>query len=152
MNHFARVSALSAAIGTLFGAYCAPVVAQEGAGLIEEIVVTARRREENLQEVPIAISALNTEDIELRNISNTEQLNVLVPNVDIRGGSTSSASNFTVRGIPGVARYMDGVVMAGGIGGLESIVELERVEVLRGPQGTYFGKNAIGGAIQYVTQ
>ncbi len=152
MNHFARVSALSAAIGTLFGAYCAPVVAQEGAGLIEEIVVTARRREENLQEVPIAISALNTEDIELRNIDNTENLNVLIPNVDIRGGSTSSGGIFAVRGIPGVARYMDGVVMSGTIGGLESIVELERVEVLRGPQGTYFGKNAIGGAIQYVTQ
>ena len=152
MNHFRKVSALSAAIATLFGAYSAPVLSQEGAGLIEEIVVTARRREENLQEVPIAISALNTEDIELRNIGNTENLNVLIPNVDIRGGSTSSSSNFTVRGIPGVARYMDGVVMSGGIGGLESIVELERVEVLRGPQGTYFGKNAIGGAIQYVTQ
>lgn len=152
MNSCARVGALSAAIATVFGAYSAPLLAQEGAGLIEEIVVTARRREENLQEVPIAISALNTQDIELRNISNTEQLNVLVPNVDIRGGSTSSSGIFTVRGIPGVARYMDGVVMSGGIGGLESIVELERVEVLRGPQGTYFGKNAIGGAIQYVTQ
>lgn len=152
MNSCARVGALSAAIATMFGAYCAPVLAQEGAGLIEEIVVTARRREENLQEVPIAISALNTEDIALRNIDNAETLNVLIPNVDIRGGSVATASNFTVRGIPGVARYMDGVVMSGGIGGLESIVELERIEVLRGPQGTYFGKNAIGGAIQYITQ
>ncbi len=152
MSHIGRVSALSAAIATLFGAYSAPVLAQEGAGLIEEIVVTARRREENLQEVPIAISALNTEDIAVRNIDNTESLNVLIPNVDIRGGSIATSSSFAVRGIPGVARYMDGVVMSGGIGGLESIVELERVEVLRGPQGTYFGKNALGGAIQYITQ
>lgn len=152
MNSCVRVGALSAAIATVFGAYSAPVLAQEGAGLIEEIVVTARRREENLQEVPIAISALNTEDIALRNIDNTESLNVLIPNVDIRGGSVATSSSFAVRGIPGVARYMDGVVMSGGIGGLESIVELERVEVLRGPQGTYFGKNALGGAIQYITQ
>lgn len=152
MTNIGKVSVLSFAVATLFGGYSAPVLAQEGAGLIEEIVVTARRREENLQEVPIAISALNTEDIALRNIDNAENLNVLIPNVDIRGGSIATSSNFTVRGIPGVARYMDGVVMAGGIGGLESIVELERIEVLRGPQGTYFGKNAIGGAIQYITQ
>ena len=152
MKHLKKVSALGAAIASLFGAYSAPVLAQDGLSAIEEVVVTARRREENLQEVPIAISALNTEDIELRNIDNTENLNVLLPNVDIRGGSSSSGGIFSVRGIPGVARYMDGVVMSGGIGGLESIVELERIEVLRGPQGTYFGKNAIGGAIQYVTQ
>ena len=58
----------------------------------------------------------------------------------------------TIRGIPGVSRYIDGVHLGGNQGSLENVVELERIEVLRGPQGTYFGKNAIGGAIQYVTK
>jgi iron complex outermembrane receptor protein len=131
-----------------------PAAAQRSAvGAIEEIVVTARRREESLQQVPLAVTAFTTDDIEARNIENTEDLNVLLPNVDIRGGGVSNGtSSFAVRGIPGIARYMDGVVMGSDIAGLESIVELERIEVLRGPQGTYFGKNAIGGAIQYITQ
>lgn len=125
-----------------------------GAGsALDEIIVTARRREESLQQVPIAITAFGAADIEARNIENTEDLNVLLPNVDIRGGGVSNGtSSFAVRGIPGIARYMDGVVLAGTIAGIESVVELERIEVLRGPQGTYFGKNAIGGAIQYITQ
>ena len=121
---------------------------------LEEVVVTARRREENLQEVPVAITAISAEDLELRSIENTEDLQVLLPNVDIRGSGVSggAAGNMAIRGIPGVARYIDGVALSGNQGSLENVVELERIEVLRGPQGTYFGKNAIGGAIQYVTQ
>ena len=154
MSRNLRFGACSAAIATIF-AYSGPGQAQQAGArpALEEILVTARRREESLQQVPLAITAFTTADIEARNIENTEDLNVLLPNVDIRGGGVSNGtSSFAVRGIPGIARYMDGVVMAGDIAGLESIVELERIEVLRGPQGTYFGKNAIGGAIQYVTQ
>jgi iron complex outermembrane recepter protein len=130
------------------------LVAQErAASALEEVVVTARRREENLQEVPIAITALSAEDLEMRNIENIEDLNVLLPNVDIRGTGTNGAASgqFAVRGIPGVARYFDGVVYSGGQGALANVIELERIEVLRGPQGTLFGKNAIGGAIQYIS-
>lgn len=121
---------------------------------LQEIVVTARRRAENLQDVPIAITAFSAADLELRSIENTEDLQVLLPNVDIRGNGTSGGNegNMTIRGIPGVSRYIDGVHLSGGEGSLENVVELERIEVLRGPQGTYFGKNAIGGAIQYVTK
>jgi iron complex outermembrane receptor protein len=154
MSRILRLSACSAAIATIF-AYSHPSEAQQAGarGALEEIVVTARRREESLQQVPVAITAFTMADIEARNIENTEDLNVLLPNVDIRGGGVSNGtSSFAVRGIPGIARYMDGVVMGSDIAGLESIVELERIEVLRGPQGTYFGKNAIGGAIQYITQ
>jgi iron complex outermembrane recepter protein len=153
MNKLIRMSTLGAAIASLCSFQASRISAQERNAGLEEIVVTARRREENLQEVPLAITAFSAADIEARNIESTEDLNVLLPNVDIRGGGVSNGtSSFAVRGIPGIARYMDGVVLGTTIAGLESIVELERIEVLRGPQGTYFGKNAIGGAIQYITQ
>lgn len=121
---------------------------------IEEVLVTARRREENLQEVPIAITAISSEDLEMRSIENIEDLQLALPNVDIRGQGRQGAAggNFTVRGVGGVARYIDGVALTGNQGSLSNVIELERIEVLRGPQGTYFGKNAIGGAIQYITQ
>ena len=154
MKHVGKVSALSAAVATIFGAYSAPVLAQQGAAVIEEIVVTARRREENLQEVPIAVSAFSAEALDNRNIENIRDLQMALPNVDIRGGGITGgvSGTFTIRGIPGVARYIDDVVQSGGADALQNVVELERIEILRGPQGTYFGKNAISGAIQYVTQ
>ena len=154
MRRELTISTMSAAVAVAVS-IATPVHAQQAgsSAVIEEITVTARRREENLQRVPVAITAFSATDIENRNIENTEDLNVLVPNVDIRGGGVSNGtSSFAVRGIPGIARYMDGVVLAGTIAGIESVVELERIEVLRGPQGTYFGKNAIGGAIQYISQ
>ena len=132
-----------------------PSQAQQAAdnSTLEEIIVTSRRREENLQQVPIAVTALSAEDLQMRNIENTEDLNVLLPNVDIRGSGTNGAASgvFAVRGIPGVARYFDGVVHSGDQGALANVIELERIEVLRGPQGTLFGKNAIGGAIQFIS-
>ncbi len=153
MTKSMHVGTLGAIAAAACGLQASPAGGQEATAGLEQIIVTARRREENLQEVPLAITAFSAADIEARNIENTEDLNVLLPNVDIRGGGVSNGtSSFAVRGIPGIARYMDGVVLGTTIAGLESIVELERIEVLRGPQGTYFGKNAIGGAIQYITQ
>jgi len=148
------LSSATLAAGLLLISVPTSDVHAQGASALEEIVVTARRRAENIQDVPIAITALSTEDIELRNIENTEDMQVLLPNVDIRGGGVagSSFSQLSIRGIPGVVRYVDGVVQTGNEGGLTNIIELERIEVLRGPQGTLFGKNAVGGAIQYVTQ
>jgi iron complex outermembrane receptor protein len=149
-NSFGAVIAAVLTLGVPAGV----VAAEDGVKQLEEVVVTARRREENLQEVPIAITAFSAADIEMRNIENVEDMQVLLPNVDIRGDGTSggNSGNMTIRGIPGVARYLDGVLLSGDMGSLENVVELERIEVLRGPQGTYFGKNAIGGAIQYVTK
>ena len=126
----------------------------QGMDMLEEVVVTARRREENLQEVPVAITALSAEDLEIRSIENIKDLQLFLPNVDIRGGGITGGTTgiFTIRGVEDVARYIDDVVQTGGANALQNVVELERVEVLRGPQGTYFGKNAISGAVQYVTQ
>ncbi|MBB6096489.1 iron complex outermembrane receptor protein [Povalibacter uvarum] len=121
---------------------------------IAEVTVTARRREESLQQVPLAVSSMGAQEIEVRDIQNAEDLNARVPGVAVNGGNffgrTSGAMR--VRGIPGVAVYVDDVVRSGANGLLMNVVEVERIEVLRGPQGTMFGKNAMGGAIQYVTQ
>jgi iron complex outermembrane receptor protein len=150
---FVAVSSTLAASGTL---YFAPSYAAEPAGAtgLEEVVVMARRREENLQEVPIAITAMSGADLEDRSITNIQNMNTLLPNVSIAGNGPSGSSGgiFVMRGIPGVSRYVDGIVQQTHHGSLTNVVELERVEVLRGPQGTLFGKNAIGGAIQYITK
>ncbi len=130
----------------------------EASAILEEVVVTARRREENLQTVPISVMAFTAEDLEVRGIDNILRLNVLVPNVSINGGAIFdvTSSEILIRGIPGVTVYQDGFLQgsaggATGVGLLRNVVELERVEILRGPQGTLFGKNSSGGAIQYVT-
>lgn len=132
----------------------APSLAQ-GARALEEVVVTARRREENLQDIPISVVALGAEELEARGIETIEDLNAMVPNVALfGGGATGEAdSDFVMRGIPGIATYIDGVWQSTGSGLLSlNVVEVERIEVLRGPQGTLFGKNTTGGAIQYVTR
>ena len=154
-SYFDRIGSVTVglAMGLTFAIIPIDTRAQ-GVVMLEEIVVTARRREENLQEVPVAITALSAEDLEARSIENIRDLQVLLPNVDIRGGGITGGTSglFTIRGIPGVARYIDDVVQTDSANALQNVIELERVEVLRGPQGTYFGKNAISGAVQYVTQ
>ncbi|WP_269716522.1 TonB-dependent receptor [Caulobacter sp. NIBR2454] len=132
---------------------------------IEEIVVTARRREERLQDVPVSITAFTADAIERRNMVSLSQVQNFTPNITFAttapvGGSTSSASVF-IRGIgqndfaittdPGVGIYLDGVYIARSVGGVLDLVDLERLEVLRGPQGTLFGRNTIGGAINVTT-
>ncbi len=122
---------------------------------VQEVLVTARRREESLQEIPLTIAAFSGDQLEQSNVSNVQDLAVLVPNLQITGGGSTQGTatgDFRMRGIPGVARYMDGVFLSGGQGALQSVVELERVEVLRGPQGTLFGRGAIGGALQYISK
>jgi len=134
------------------------------AAVLEEIVVTARRREESLQETPIAVSAFSAGDLKARNLTNLMELPEFVPNVSVtsaaRGGGGPSA-NVYIRGVgqddflfttdPGVGIYVDGVYYPRTIGGVIDLLDLERVEILRGPQGTLFGKNTIGGAINVVS-
>ncbi|MFL2840298.1 MAG: TonB-dependent receptor [Pseudohongiellaceae bacterium] len=141
---------IAAIVALTPGLLTTPVFAQ---GSIEEIVVTAQRREQAIQDVPISITAFSQEDLEVRGVENVDQLDLLLPNVMIRGGGTTGPTdgNFTMRGVPGVARYLDGVAQIGMKGSLPPVVELERIEVLKGPQGTLFGKGAMGGAISYVS-
>lgn len=122
---------------------------------IEEVLVTARRREESLQEVPIAISAFGGEDLEARSVENVQNMNAVAPNLSVTGGGNSgeSEATFRVRGMPGVAVYIDGVNQASTDGLFTlGVVEVDRIEVLRGPQGTLFGNASLGGAVQYITR
>lgn len=128
---------------------------------LEEIMVTTRRRYENLQTTPVALTALSAEALELRMVHSAEALAQFVPNLQFDGAAplSGAAYNATVfiRGVgqndfaifsdPGVAVYLDGVYLGRSIGGAMDLLDLAQIEVLRGPQGTLFGRNTIGGAI-----
>jgi iron complex outermembrane receptor protein len=137
-------------------------VATNAAGL-EEVTVTARRREENLQDVPIAITAFTGEALELRGSTDIGELTQSVPSVTFEPSrATNSTLTAFIRGVgqqdplagfeQGVALYIDDVYVARPQGALLDIYDVERIEVLRGPQGTLYGRNAVGGAIKYVTR
>ena len=127
-------------------------------GGVEEIIVTAERRETNLQRTPIAITALTAANIESQGIRNVNDLGAFVPNLaTTTGPQGSSDANFFVRGVgqfdfiatndPGVGVYVDGVYLGRTVGALLDAGDIGRVEVLRGPQGTLFGRNTLGGAV-----
>jgi iron complex outermembrane receptor protein len=128
---------------------------------LDEIVVTARKRVENLQEVPIAVSAFSDETLDARQVFDLAGLNGQVPNLTVYAarGSNTTLTAF-IRGIgqadplwgvdPGVGLYLDDVYIARPQGALLDVFDVARVEILRGPQGTLYGKNTIGGAIKYV--
>ncbi|HEX6998020.1 MAG TPA: TonB-dependent receptor [Gammaproteobacteria bacterium] len=121
---------------------------------LEEIVVTAQRRETSLQDTPISIQAFTAEDLELGGIEQGADIGIMTPNLVANpgGGGGSGATNFYIRGLPGVGVYIDGV-WQGPFGFQETdFVEIDRIEVLRGPQGTLFGRNTNGGAINITTR
>jgi iron complex outermembrane receptor protein len=133
--------------------------------VIEEVVVTARRREEGLQDAPIAISAYTGDALDYRGITTLDEISRFVPSLTLEnnpsfGGASNSAAIY-LRGVgqkeflpttePGVGLYVDGVYIARSVGAILDLVDIERLEVLRGPQGTLFGRNTIGGAISVTT-
>ncbi|MFM5914449.1 MAG: TonB-dependent receptor plug domain-containing protein, partial [Chakrabartia godavariana] len=135
--------------------------AQSDDGGIAEIVVTAQKRAENVQDVPIAISAFTAEAMQERGVTDVSSLSNLAPNVTLDAGTPFSGSGAVlaayIRGIgandfafnidPGVGVYLDGVYLARSVGANQELPDVDRVEVLKGPQGTLFGRNTIGGAI-----
>jgi len=130
-------------------------VAQEGSNLaLEEVVVTATRREQNLQEVPVSIVAITGDNLELQGLDSLEDVGNYIPNLNIQGGGGgTSQPQFRVRGLPNVGVYVDGVWQIGTAGFLtQDFVDVDRIEVLRGPQGTTYGRDAVGGAIRIWTR
>lgn len=147
--HAAVIAALTGVTGLSYQT----ASAQEG---LEEIVVTATRRSQDLQEVPISIVAITGESLQMRGLQNVESLNATIPNLSVMGsagGGGTASTSFRVRGIPGVGTYVDNVWQISTDGMLtEEFVDLDRIEVLRGPQGTLFGRDSTGGAVRLFTR
>ncbi len=156
----AAVAPLTLAAFLLPAAASAQAEADEA---LEEITVTARRREESLQDVPVAITAISGDELVNIGASDLTEIQAYSPNLVIYPGRNQSTTlTAFVRGIgqadplwgvdPGVGLYLDDVYVARPQGALLDVFDVERVEVLRGPQGTLYGKNTIGGAIKYVSR
>jgi iron complex outermembrane receptor protein len=134
-------------------------------GALAEIVVTAERRAENVQNVPISVAAFTADTLQSRNLVDIHALGNLVPGVNLDAGAPFSGDrsvlSASIRGIgqddfafnlnPGVGVYVDGVYFARTIGANQNLLDVDRVEILKGPQGTLFGANTIGGAISITT-
>lgn len=161
LGRFAVGVATTAVISSL----AAPVSAQE-VGISQpanEIIVTAQRREQSLQDVPIAITALSAQTIKDQNVQSVEDYFALTPNVSFQSNGSRDRKDLAIRGVSNqlspyadvrqssYAFYIDEFNVAAGTSNPQ-IVDLERIEVLRGPQGTYFGRNAVGGAINVITK
>ena len=133
----------------------------QGAGMLEEVIVTAAKREQTLQEIPIAVSVVSAESIEQSQVLDIKDLQTLVPSLRVTQLQGSAQTNFIIRGFgngannpgiePSVGVFIDGVYRSRVGSALADLPKLERVEVLRGPQSTLFGKNASAGVINVVT-
>ncbi len=160
---------------TAVAALCHPsALAQQAAspsastgGNLEEIVVTAQKRSENQQVVPVAVTALSPATLANARVENVMDLAGLAPNLYVFQGASLNGSNstpwLTLRGIEanntgtvqtdsGIGMYVDGVYLARASGQVFDLADVEQIEVLRGPQGTLFGRNSVGGAINFITK
>jgi iron complex outermembrane receptor protein len=166
---------LAALVASLFAGCAMPAFAQDAvpeeeapmnygdAGPVGDIIVTAERRATNLQETPLAVTAVTGETLQAAGVAVINDIAATVPNLTSTTGPQGSAdANFFVRGVgqfdfiitndPGVGLYVDGVYLGRTIGAMLDSGDIERVEVLRGPQGTLFGRNTLGGAISIVSR
>lgn len=164
MNRLVKTALLA---GAAWSALSTIAMAQDAApqadSTLDEVVVSARRRDEALKDVPVAVSALSAERLEQTGASDITALQQQTPNatVQVARGSNSTLISF-IRGVgqqdplwgfePGVGLYVDDVYIARPQGAVLDLFDISRIEVLRGPQGTLYGRNTIGGAIKYVTR
>lgn len=129
---------------------------------LEEIIVTATKREQSLQDVSVAVTALSDDIIREAQINSSEDLTFLVPSLNLQKSSNPRQSSFNIRGIgtqsfssavePSVSTMLDGVVMGRSGQAFMQLMDIQRVEVLRGPQGTLFGKNSTAGVVHIITR
>jgi len=152
------VKVLCVAVLAISGAIPAAVHAQNTALQLEEIIVTARKREESIQDVPVAVTALSAAELQRSSIRDLRDITAFVPNLLIdKVSALQGGAAIAIRGVsyqeidksldPGVGVLLDGVYLGTNAGQILENFDIERLEVLRGPQGTLFGRNTIGGAI-----
>ncbi len=165
MNRIVKTALFASAA---WSAFSAVAVAQDAAQsnqatALDDVVVTARRTEESAQRTPLSLSAFSGEQLERQGAQQVTDLQGAVPNLNIvQGRGSSNATNIYIRGIgqpdalqtfdPAVGVYVDDVYYSRIRGTQFDLLDLERVEVLRGPQGTLYGKNTIGGALKLVSR
>jgi iron complex outermembrane receptor protein len=164
MNRYVKTALLAGAAWSALSTFAMAQDAapQDGASTLDDIVVSARRRDELLKDVPISVSAIGEERLEQTGASDITALQQQTPNatVQVARGSNSTLISF-IRGVgqqdplwgfePGVGLYVDDVYVARPQGAVLDIYDVQRIEVLRGPQGSLYGRNTVGGAIKYVT-
>ncbi|MFM7065959.1 MAG: TonB-dependent receptor [Gammaproteobacteria bacterium] len=153
------------AVALVLAAAASQAVAQgaDKGDVLEEVTITAQKRSENLQDVPLSVTAIGAEQLEARGIESLRGLNAIAPNVMFR--SNPGAKLISTVGIRGsvtgqpaiwvdasVGLYLNGIYLGKSQGSVFDVVDIERVEVLRGPQGTLFGRNTEGGAINFITR
>ncbi len=160
MNHSVAVVAGGVLATLITSLVSAPSIAQQRAGALEEIVVTSQFREQSAQDTPLAVTAISGDTLEARSQLTVTEIAAQAPNVTLTQGGAFGGNSLTayIRGVgqidfipavePGVGIYVDDVYYASITGAVLELLDLERVEVLRGPQGTLAGKNSIGGAIK----
>ncbi len=146
----------------LFGLSGQAAAEEANRAQLTEVVVTAQKREQRLQDVPIAVTAITAETLKANRIVNVMDLSGIAPGLTIRSTGSTGALSFSVRGVnsigvvPGsdkeVSTYIDGVYLSSTRGAVFDLPDIQRIEVLRGPQGALFGRNATAGAVSIVTR
>ncbi len=167
ITNIARISSfalLGVVIGTATLIISSGQVAAQSASasvMLEEVTVTARRREERLMDMPLSISAFTDEQMQVQGIYSIDDVTQFVPNVTLTSHGRANNNRIIIRGIGGgfpdpvevfgSGMYIDGHYIPNSIGGYMSTLDIERIELLRGPQGTLFGKNVTGGAVNIIS-
>jgi iron complex outermembrane receptor protein len=162
---FWTIAGLAASSSGVYAQTAPPSATADTSGGLQEVVVTATRRSENVQTVPIAITAFTADSLQQRNLTSIQSLGDLTPGVTLGAGSPFSGDrsvlSASIRGVgqddfafnlnPAVGVYLDGIYLARSIGANQDLLDVDRVEILKGPQGTLFGANTEGGAISIIT-
>lgn len=160
--HDRRLRRASTLSGALMSAAAVTANAHSDQAGLEEVIVTAQKRVELLQDVPLAVTALSGDQLASAGVTDTAGITSLTPSLTFTEGAHPANKNLRIRGIgtavfgqglePSVSVVVDGIVLARAAQGFSDLADIERVEVLRGPQGTLFGKNSIGGVVNVLTK
>ncbi len=162
LNHILRCTASVAVVGVAAFGFAGAAAAQEGPTTVDDIIVTAQKREQSLQDVPIVVTTLSQEALDGAGVRDIKDLQILTPGMTVTSTQSETATTARIRGVgtvgdnPGlessVGVVIDGVYRSRNGVGFGDLGELSRIEVLKGPQGTLFGKNTSAGVINIITE